>query len=71
MAFGGVATGNIKAVEQEIVAGIIRIIGLISIAKDSPAKTGNKVEAVAVFEVNSVVKTAIADTIIMSTTNGR
>ena len=60
---GGVATGSMKAVEQEMVAGIISIIGLISNAIDRPAKIGNRVEAMAVLEANSVVKVAIALTI--------
>jgi hypothetical protein len=68
---GGVAIGNIKAVEQEIVAGIIKIIGLISRATANPAKMGNKVEAIAVFDANSVVKVAIALTNKMIKARGR
>ena len=56
IALGGVATGNIKAIEAETVAGSIRNNGLISIETDNPAKIGRIISVVAVFEVNSVRK---------------
>ena len=71
IALGGVATGNINAVEHEIVAGIIKIIGFISNAMDKPAKIESNVEAMAVFEANSVVKVAMALTINIIVIRGR
>ena len=56
MAFGGVATGNIKANEPAMVAGSINNNGFISILIANPAKTGKKVSTVAVFDVISVKK---------------
>ena len=58
MALGGVATGNMKAVEQEIVTGIINIKGLIFTATASAVIIGSRVVATAVFDENSVAITA-------------
>ena len=54
IAFGGVATGNIKAHEAAIVAGSIRIRGLTPIAVAREYMIGKIRVVVAVFEVNSV-----------------
>ena len=56
MAFGGVATGNIKAKEQDRVPGIIRKRGFIFKETASAASMGRRISAVAVFEVSSVKK---------------
>jgi len=54
IAFGGVATGSIKAHEADRIAGIISISGFIFIATDKAAGIGRIIWVVAVFEVNSV-----------------
>ena len=54
MALGGVATGIIKAMEAESVAGSIRNNGLISMETDKPARIGRIISVVAVLDVNSV-----------------
>mgnify|MGYP000284503092 CR=1 FL=1 len=59
MAFGGVAAGSIKAREAEIVAGSMKISGLISILIARPANTGKKVSTVATFELSSARSTAL------------
>ena len=56
IAFGGVATGNIKAIDPESVAGSIKSKGLISVLIDNPAKIGSIISVVAVLEVSSVRK---------------
>jgi len=56
IALGGVATGNIKAKEQESVPGIIKKRGLIRRETANAARIGNSISAVAVLEVNSVKK---------------
>jgi hypothetical protein len=65
IAFGGVATGIIKAQEADRVAGIIRSKGLILIATATPAKIGRTISVVAVFEVSSVKKVSMAQINIM------
>ena len=59
IAFGGVATGSIKAKEADRVAGNIKNKGLISVVIEMPAKTGKIISVVAVFEVSSVKKVII------------
>ena len=54
IAFGGVATGSIKANDPEMVAGSISSNGLTSILMANPAKIGRKVSTVAVLDVTSV-----------------
>ena len=54
MAFGGVATGSMKAHEAAIVAGIIRSRGGILKDEAIPASMGSIIWVEAVFEVNSV-----------------
>lgn len=54
MAFGAVATGNIKAHDAEIVAGIIKILGSKSDDKAVCAKMGNSNKVDAVLLVTSV-----------------
>ncbi len=54
IAFGGVATGSIKAQEHDSVAGIIRSSGFIWMATASAPRIGNSISEVAVFDVNSV-----------------
>ena len=56
IALGGVATGNIKAKEQDIVAGTIRNNGWILIAIANAPKIGSKISTVVTFEVSSVKK---------------
>ena len=56
MALGGVATGSIKAIEADKVAGIISITGLIPVVIAIPARIGSTISVVAVFEVSSVKK---------------
>ena len=55
-AFGGVATGSMKAQDAAIVALIIIINGLIPNEILTVAKIGNIIETVARFEVISVKK---------------
>ena len=70
IAFGGVATGSMKAQDAEIVAGIISRRGLIPIANAVAAKIGIKIVDVAVFDVTSVKKVSIKQVIIIMTING-
>ena len=56
MALGGVATGNMKAIEQAMAPGTINNRGSIFKEIDTDARTGMSISAVAVFEVNSVRK---------------
>ena len=63
MAFGGVATGNINAIEAASVAGIISNMGLIFIATASPASIGNIISVVATFDVSSVKSASMVTTI--------
>ena len=56
MAFGGVAIGNMNAIDADSVAGIIRNKGLMPVVTDKPANTGNNISVVAVFDVSSVRK---------------
>ena len=55
-AFGGVATGNIKAQLAAIVDGMAINNGLIFMANEKAIKIGVKVAIVAVLEFNSVKK---------------
>jgi len=66
MAFGGVATGSIKAGDIETVAGIITRYGLILKNKERLAKIGINRVVVAVFDVISVknIDTALTMNII-------
>lgn len=59
IAFGGVATGSMKAIEAEIVAGIINRSGLRFNATAVPFMIGNSAAAVAVFDVSSVKNVSI------------
>lgn len=54
IAFGGVATGSMKAQEAAIAAGAIIIKGFSPIPEATPAKMGNIIAVVAVLLVNSV-----------------
>ncbi len=63
IAFGGVATGNIKAKEAANVAGNINKSGLTSILTEMPANIGRNISVVAVFEVNSVKSDIIKATL--------
>mgnify|MGYP003328139503 CR=1 FL=1 len=54
IAFGGVATGNIKAQLEAIVVGITKYIGLVSNPKAKTIKIGANVATVAVLEFSSV-----------------
>ena len=56
IALGGVATGNMKAIEQDMVVGIIRNKGFSLIETARMASTGSKIFAVAVLDVTSVRK---------------
>ena len=56
MAFGGVATGSIKAQLAAIVDGMAINNGLIFMANEKAIKIGVKVAIVAVLEFNSVKK---------------
>ena len=56
MALGGVATGNMNAIEADKVAGNIRNSGFILVATPRPASMGSNISVVAVFDVNSVKK---------------
>ncbi len=64
MALGGVATGNMKAKEQERVPGIIKKRGFRWIEIARAAKTGRRISAVAVLEVSSVKKVMNKQTIV-------
>mmetsp|Transcript_14540 Transcript_14540/g.39914 ORF Transcript_14540/g.39914 Transcript_14540/m.39914 type:complete len:294 (+) Transcript_14540:397-1278(+) len=54
IAFGGVATGNMKAKEHAQVAGISILIGCVSVDRATVESMGNTVFAVAVFDAISV-----------------
>ena len=54
IALGGVATGNIKAIDALIVAGSMINNGCMPILIDNPAKMGNIISIVAVLDVSSV-----------------
>ena len=56
MAFGGVATGNMNAIEAEMVAGTIIKRGLKPRANAVPFIIGSNAAVVAVLEVSSVKK---------------
>ncbi len=56
MALGGVATGSIKAHEAAIAVGIIKRIGLASMAMAIAPMMGMKTVEIAVLEVTSVRK---------------
>jgi len=56
MAFGGVATGSINAIEADIVAGSMKRRGCVSLAIANPAKMGRIISVVAVLDVSSVRK---------------
>ena len=56
MAFGGVATGNIKAQEAETDAATIKIYGCKSNSRARGASRGNIIAIVAIFEAISVKK---------------
>ena len=56
MAFGGVATGSINAIEADMVAGIIKRRGLKPRANAVPLIIGKRAAVVAVLDVNSVKK---------------
>ena len=56
MAFGGVATGNIKAQLAAKQTGTVSDTGSTPIPIATAPKTGKKVEVVATFEVTSVKK---------------
>lgn len=56
MALGGVATGSIKAIEADIVAGSMSNKGFIWVAPEIPANIGRVIFTVAVLEVSSVRK---------------
>ncbi len=69
IAFGGVATGIINAHEADSVAGIMSIKGFILIATATEARIGRIISVVAVFEVSSVRKVRLKQTIAV-TPNG-
>ena len=54
MAFGGVAAGNINAIEEANVAEIMSKYGWICIARAQVAMIGRKVVETAVFDITSV-----------------
>lgn len=65
--FGGVATGNINAIEADSVTVIIKRRGFIPIAIETDAATGIIICVTAVFDVSSVRKlTAKAERITIS-----
>ena len=70
MAFGGVATGSIKAQDAEMAAGTTNKNGWIFIANAVTAKIGIKMVEVAVFEVTSVKKVSIKHVIIIIMSSG-
>ena len=57
MAFGGVATGSMKAIELERVATIMNGIAGIPMAAAAPTSTGMAMVVVAALEVSSVRNT--------------
>lgn len=56
VAFGGVATGSIKANDPAMVTGSINNSGLVSLLTASPSRIGNRVSTVTILEVISVKK---------------
>ena len=63
MAFGGVATGIIKAQDAETVAGIINNSGFICMATPTDARIGRIISVVAVLDVNSVKNVMLVQSI--------
>lgn len=70
MAFGGVATGIIKAQLAAIAVGMISNRGLIPNPTATAAKIGPKAETVAMLLDSSVTKITVVQTIIIKTTRG-
>ena len=70
MAFGGVATGSIKAQLAAKTTGIVKTSGAIPIATATAPKTGKKVEVVATLLVTSVRKMIKAATAITRVIRG-
>ena len=69
IAFGGVATGSIKAMEADRVAGSMNNSGLTSADTDMPASIGRIISVVAVLEVSSV-RNVIVNEIVKIMING-
>lgn len=71
MAFGGVATGNMKAYEQVTVAGSISNNGFTFMEVAISARMGSRTLAVAVLEATSVIVAVIMQTISIIAKGGR
>ena len=71
MAFGGVATGNMKAQVAAIATGITRSIGSSPSPTATPPIRGRKAAAVAVLLVSSVRPSTISATAAIRITTGR
>ena len=65
IAFGGVATGIIKAQDADRVAGIINNRGFVFIATATDASIGRIISVVAVFDVSSVKKVIAVHVIVI------
>ena len=64
IAFGGVATGSMNAMDAEMVVGIMRSNGSRFRAMAVPFITGRRAAVVAVLDVNSVRNVMIMHTVI-------
>ena len=71
IAFGGVATGSMKAPLAASAAGAARTRGSCPIASATAPSTGRKVAAVAVLLVSSVSRMTVATTAATSSTSGQ
>ena len=71
MAFGGVATGNMKAYEQVTVAGSISSNGFTFMVMAISERIGSRTLAVAVLEATSVIVAVMMQTMSMIANGGR
>ena len=71
MAFGGVATGNMKAKEHDMQPGMMSKRGLIRMSVAMEASIGSTIVAVETLLVNSVVMVITPETQKIATGRGR
>ena len=69
-ALGGVATGIMKAIDEEMVAGRINTSGCVCRLTDQLAKIGRSIESVATLEVSSVKNVTLMQMMITNTITG-
>ena len=71
MAFGGVATGNMKAYEQVTVAGSISSNGFTFMVMAISERIGSRILTTAVLEATSVIVAVMMQTMSMIANGGR